>query len=46
MDDQCDGGKLDELTEDGKSAYAAMKKKREAMNKRNDKNAKRKQHAN
>jgi hypothetical protein len=35
--------KLDELTEDGKSAYAAMKKKREAMNKRN---AKRKQHAN
>jgi len=38
--------KIDELTEDGKSAYAAMNKKREAKNKKNAKNAKRKQHAN
>ena len=37
---------LEELTQDGKLVYAAMKKKREEMNKRNAKNAKRKQRAN
>jgi len=37
---------LEELTEEGKSAYVVMKKKHEEMNKRNARNAQKKQRAN